>query len=81
MTSISKITALVAFFGMPATATVCAAETDAGATCPDLAWVTVDGEPVQLPQDVAQNVTMLQGYGMRYARVIALIVEENARPD
>ncbi|WP_139170471.1 hypothetical protein [Lutimaribacter saemankumensis] len=42
--------------------------------------MTVKGEPVELPADTAAQVTMLQQYGDRYARVIDLILEENAKP-
>ncbi len=76
MTNISKIAVLVACFGLTATGAVAQAD-----LCPSLAWVTVEGEQVQLPADVAENVTILQSYGARYARAIALIVAENARPD
>lgn len=79
MTNISKNIALVAFFGLAATAAPADAETEGA--CPTLAWVTVDGTQVQLPFDVAKNVETLQGYGTRYARAVALIVEENGRPD
>lgn len=80
MTNISKITALVAFFGPCAAAPVFAEDMGDGA-CPARAWVTVEGEQVALPAEVAENVTMLQSYGARYARAIALTLRENTRPD
>lgn len=79
MTSIPKFTAFVACFGLsaglmaePAVATP--------ETCPEFSLVTVEGEAIALPVDLAGNVTMLQAYGTRYAKVIDLILDESARP-
>ena len=41
----------------------------------------VNREQTELPADTAAQVTMLQQYGARYARVVGLILEENAKPE
>ena len=79
MTNIPKFAALVASFGLSTLALAAKAETTD--VCPPFAWITVNDAQVQLPADVAENVFKLQSFGTRYARVIDLIIEENARPD
>ncbi|GGE61383.1 hypothetical protein [Actibacterium pelagium] len=79
MTSIAKSTAFVATFAL----SVAVGISDLQASpenCPTITSVNVHGEQVELPTDTAAQVTMLHQYGARYARVIDLILEENAKP-
>lgn len=78
MTTIPKLTAFVASFGL--FAGLAAADTGATALCPDVVSVTVDGKDVQVPPELAVRIEELQRYGTRYARLVTLILEENARP-
>ena len=80
MTSIAKSTAFVATFAL--SMTVAIAEVHATPEdCPTFTMVSVRDEQVALPADTAAQVTMLQQYGTRYARVIELILEEKAKPE
>ncbi|MDA7428587.1 hypothetical protein PGB28_08950 [Primorskyibacter aestuariivivens] len=80
MTSIAKSTAFVATFALSMTVGISGSQA-APKTCPPTTVLAVNGEPVELSADVAARVTMLQQYGDRYARVIDLIREENAKPE
>lgn len=65
-------------------ACVAASAVEASATeerCPILDEIVVEGTALLLPADVAQQLTALQSHGDRYARVIDLIIAENAKPD
>lgn len=80
MTIIAKSTAFVATFAL--SLTVCISDVLAAPkNCPTMISVSVNGERVELPADAAEQVTMLQQYDARYARVIELILVENAKPD
>ncbi|MDQ2088975.1 hypothetical protein [Marimonas arenosa] len=80
MTSIAKSTAFVATFALSVTVGISDLQA-APKNCPTITLVNVNGEQVELPADTAAQVTMLQQYGARYARVIDLILEENAKPE
>ncbi|MBF9059343.1 hypothetical protein HKCCSP123_09120 [Rhodobacterales bacterium HKCCSP123] len=77
---IHKIAPVVATFTITATSLAGAAHATEE-NCVAVAQVTVQGQEVELPSYVADQVTMLQGYGERYARLIDLILDENAKPD
>ncbi|MEZ5809848.1 MAG: hypothetical protein R3D45_00410 [Rhizobiaceae bacterium] len=80
MANIAKSTALVATFALSVIVGI--SDLQAGPkNCPTITLVNVNGEQVALPADTAAQVTMLQQYGARYARVIDLILEENAKPE
>ncbi len=80
MTSIAKPTAFVATFALSMAVGISDLRADP-TNCPTITLVSVNGEQVELPADTAAQVTMLQQYGDRYARVIDLILEENAKPE
>lgn len=76
MNSITKTAALAACFAVIAVDATATTE-----SCPILDEVVVDGNAIQLPADAARQVTMMQEHDDRYARVIDMIIEENAKPD
>lgn len=49
--------------------------------CEILDEILVEGNAIRLPADVALQVMILQSHGDRYAQVIDLIIEENAKPE
>ncbi len=80
MTSIAKPTAFVVTFALSMAVGISDLRADPK-NCPTITLVSVNGEQVELPADTAAQVTMLQQYGARYARVIDLILEANAKPE
>ncbi len=80
MTIITKSTAFVATFALSMTVST-SDLLAAPKNCPTMTLLNANGEQVELPADTAAQVTMLQQYGARYARVIDLILEENTMPE
>lgn len=80
MTNIAKSKAFVATFALSMTVGITGLQA-APETCPPITLVNVNGKQVELPADAAAEVMNLQQYGARFARVIDLIVEENAKPE
>ena len=48
--------------------------------CGQVVQITVEGEAVTLPAEVALQVEKLMSYGDRYLKVVRLVIEENAKP-